>query len=211
MARGKPFLQLLPNHQRSPSLVVAMIVVMANERSDVAFKIAWKEVALQQDAVLECLMPAFNLALGLRMIGGTACVRHALVFQIIGQLPRHIAGAIVREQPWSMYDMSLIKHCRLQSQVQRILNVGSGHARAKLPSDDIAGVIIQDSRQVEPAPADHLQIHEVSLPELMYRSRFFPELIGSLHHNEGGARDQVMCFQQPVNTRLRDEVNCAHL
>ena len=40
---------------------------MIDELFDVGFKIARQVVVFQQDAVLERLMPAFDLALGLRM------------------------------------------------------------------------------------------------------------------------------------------------
>lgn len=41
-----------------------------------------QEVVLQQNAVLQCLVPSLNLALCLRMIRRAAIVRHPFVFQI---------------------------------------------------------------------------------------------------------------------------------
>ena len=58
------------------------------------FEVSGQEVVFQQDAVLECLMPALDLALGLRMIRRAACVRHALVFQVLGQITRDVAGPV---------------------------------------------------------------------------------------------------------------------
>ncbi len=49
--------------------MVALMVVVTDERRDVRFEIAGQEIFLKQNAVLQRLMPAFNLALGLRMIG----------------------------------------------------------------------------------------------------------------------------------------------
>ena len=72
------------------------MVVVPDEGCDVRFETTGQEVILQQDAVLERLMPAFDLALSLRMIGRAAGVRHALVFQIPGQIPRDVAWAVVR-------------------------------------------------------------------------------------------------------------------
>jgi hypothetical protein len=45
------------------------MVVLRHEGGDLAFEIAGQVVVLKQDAVLERLMPALDLALGLRVIG----------------------------------------------------------------------------------------------------------------------------------------------
>ena len=47
---------------------------MIDELFDVGFKVARQVVVFQQDAVLERLMPAFDLALCLRMVGSAANV-----------------------------------------------------------------------------------------------------------------------------------------
>ena len=47
--------------------VIALMVVMLDERVDLRFEVAWQEVVFQQDAVLERLVPAFDLTLCLRM------------------------------------------------------------------------------------------------------------------------------------------------
>ena len=48
--------------------MIARVVVALDEGLDLGFEIAWQEVVLQQDAVLERLVPAFDLALGLGMV-----------------------------------------------------------------------------------------------------------------------------------------------
>ena len=48
-------------------LVIALMVVVFDERLDLGFKIAWQEVVLKQNTVLQSLVPPFDLALGLRM------------------------------------------------------------------------------------------------------------------------------------------------
>ena len=48
--------------------MVALMVVMIDEGFDLGFEIAGQEVVFQQDAVLEGLVPALDLALGLRVI-----------------------------------------------------------------------------------------------------------------------------------------------
>ena len=50
------------------ALVVAVVVVMIDEFRDAVFEIAGQVVVLQQDAVLEGLMPTLDLALCLGMI-----------------------------------------------------------------------------------------------------------------------------------------------
>ena len=47
-------------------------VVVVDEGGDLGFKIAREEIVLQQDAVLESLVPALDLALGHWMIGRAA-------------------------------------------------------------------------------------------------------------------------------------------
>ena len=61
------------------ALVVPMLVVMLDEGVDLRLELARKIVVLEQDAVLERLMPALDLALGLRMARGAANVRDATV------------------------------------------------------------------------------------------------------------------------------------
>ena len=81
---------------------------MINEPADTGFKISWQVVILQQDAVLERLMPAFDLALGLRMVGSAANVSDVLCIQPLSQLSRDVAGAVVAEQTRLMDHPGLI-------------------------------------------------------------------------------------------------------
>ncbi len=90
------------------ALVVALVIVVLDERLDLAFEIAGQEVVFQQDAVLQGLVPALDLALGLRMEGCAANVAHTLGFDVIGQFARDIAWAIVAEQPGPVVDMGLV-------------------------------------------------------------------------------------------------------
>ena len=59
------------------TFVVAVVIVMIDELADLVFKITRQIIVLQQDAVLQGLVPAFNLALSLRMVGRTARVLYA--------------------------------------------------------------------------------------------------------------------------------------
>ena len=77
------------------ALVISLMIVVPDEGGNERFEIIWQEVVFQQNSVLQRLMPSFNLALCLRMIGRPACVRHAFVFQILGQISGDIAWTIV--------------------------------------------------------------------------------------------------------------------
>ena len=61
------------------------MVVVADEVSDFLFEIAGQIIVFMQDAVFEGLMPALNLALGLRVQGRTTRVIHALFAQPVCQ------------------------------------------------------------------------------------------------------------------------------
>src|SRR5665647_604734 len=88
--------------------MIASMVVVIDEPVDAGFKIARQVIIFQQDAVFERLMPAFDLALRLRMVGCAANVRHFLSFQPFSQISRHVAGTIVAKQTWLMDDPSLV-------------------------------------------------------------------------------------------------------
>src|SRR3546814_7213460 len=49
------------------ALVVTSVVIMLDERFDLGLKVAGQEVIFEQDAILEGLMPALDLALSLGM------------------------------------------------------------------------------------------------------------------------------------------------
>lgn len=51
------------------ALVVSAMVVMVDEGRDLGFEVFPEEVVFEQDAVLQRLVPAFDLALRLRMAG----------------------------------------------------------------------------------------------------------------------------------------------
>ena len=76
------------------------------------------------------------------------------------------------------------------------------HGGAQLPGDDVAGEVVEDSRQIKPAPADHLQIGEVGLPQLVRSRGLVLELIGCLDDDEGRAADQVVGLEQAVDRSL---------
>ena len=72
------------------ALVIAVMVVVLDEGGDLAFEIAGQVVILEQDAVFERLVPALDLALGLRMIGRSTDMLDVLFVQPIGKIARDI-------------------------------------------------------------------------------------------------------------------------
>ena len=61
------------------ALMVAVMIVVLDEAVDVRFEVTGQIVVLKQDAVLEGLVPALDLALGLPMARGAANMRDATV------------------------------------------------------------------------------------------------------------------------------------
>ena len=73
------------------ALVVAPVIVVLDERRDLAFEVSGQEVVLQQDAVFQRLVPALDLTLGLRMERGAANMVHVLGFDVVRQFARDVA------------------------------------------------------------------------------------------------------------------------
>ena len=65
------------------------------------------------------------------------------------------------------WDPGLVERRGLQRHFERGGDVLGLHRGAQLPGDDVAGEVVEDRRQVEPSPADDLEISEVRLPELV--------------------------------------------
>lgn len=66
------------------ALMIAGVVVVLNEGADPGLQVAKQEVVFRQDAVLQGLMPALDLALGLGMIGRPGDMSHLLLAQPFG-------------------------------------------------------------------------------------------------------------------------------
>ena len=86
------------------ALMIAAVIVVIDEGVDLLPEIAGQIVVFQQDAVLQGLVPAFDLALGFRVIRRAARMIHLLIFQPIGQLSADVTGPVVAEQPWLVND-----------------------------------------------------------------------------------------------------------
>lgn len=87
--------------------MISTMIVVADEPADLAFQIAGQEVVFQEDAVLQGLVPSFDLALGLGMVWCATNMIHALVIQPVSQFCGDVTGTIIRQQPWSMPDINL--------------------------------------------------------------------------------------------------------
>ncbi len=90
------------------AFVVAVMIIVLDERLDLALEVARQEVVFEQDAVFERLVPALDLALGLGMIRRSAHMFHSAIVEPFGQIARYVAGAIVAEQPGLVLDVGLI-------------------------------------------------------------------------------------------------------
>src|SRR5271170_3763382 len=115
------------------AFVVAAVVVVGDESANLGFEIAGQEVVFQQDAVLEGLVPALDLALGHRMIGRATQVFDVAGFEPFGQVARNIDRTVVRQEPGSIGRLGLLQPAGLQRQVERGGDILGLHRGAKLP------------------------------------------------------------------------------
>ena len=75
-------------------MITAMVIVI-DEPVDLGFEIAGQIIVFEQDAVLERLMPALDLALCLRMARRTADVTDIALVEPFGQIGGDVGRAIV--------------------------------------------------------------------------------------------------------------------
>ena len=144
------------------------MAVVRHECCDLAFEIAGQVVVLKQDAVLERLMPALHLALGLRVIGA---LRTCYIFHLFSHSARspQRMSAVGRQKPRSVNDGHLIEAGRRQRQIECGGDVLRFHCRAELPGFNEAREVVQHGREIVPAPSRDLEVGEVGLPELVGR------------------------------------------
>ncbi len=154
---------------------------------------------LEQDTVLHGLVPPLDLALGLWVVWRASDMVHVFVLKIVGQVARDVRRAVVAEQPWFGDHGRAVAARGFQRQVERSGHILGFHRGAELPGDDVPAIVIQYGAEVEPAPAEDLQIGKVGLPQLIGARGFVPEFIGCLHHDVRWCRDQVFRLQDTVN------------
>jgi hypothetical protein len=80
------------------AFVIAPMVVALDEGCDLGFEITRQEVVFEQDAVLYCLVPPLDLALGLGMARCPTGVFHFSIPKPAGQLTSDVTRPIVGKQ-----------------------------------------------------------------------------------------------------------------
>ena len=94
----------------------------------------------------------------------------------------HAGGVpIVGQQARLVPDGDLFAARSFQGELQRVGDVSGLHRGAQLPRHDIPGEVVQDGRQIHPAPAQHLDVGEVGLPHLIDDCGFVSYLQGGTH------------------------------
>lgn len=72
--------------QVGQALVIAMVVMVIGEGTDLSFEVAGQVVVFQQNTVRHRLMPPFDLARDLWMMRCATLMIHALTLKTIGQI-----------------------------------------------------------------------------------------------------------------------------
>ena len=80
-------------------------------------------------AVLQRLMPAFDLALRLGMVGRTADVLHALAVQPFSEIGGEVGRTIVRQQSRPMNDGDVVEASGRQGEIEGSRHVLGPHGR----------------------------------------------------------------------------------
>ena len=86
------------------ALVVSQVIVVGDEVADLGFEITRQIVVLEQDAVLQRLVPALDLALGLGMERRASDMIDAMIFEPFGQITGNVARPVVAQQPGAVGD-----------------------------------------------------------------------------------------------------------
>jgi len=125
-------------------------------------------------------------------------VGHVVTLQPFRQVVRDIRGAVVGQQPWPMEDPGFVEPRGIQRHFER----GGGLTSSafivvhSFQATIVAGEVVEDRREVEPSPANDLEISEVRLPELVWCRRLILELVRGFHHDEGWAGDQIAGLEE---------------
>ena len=82
------------------ALVIAPVIIKADEGANLLPGITGRLVVLQQDAVLEVLVTTLDFALSLRAIWRTADMVHLPIFQPFTQFSRDGTRPVFAQQPW---------------------------------------------------------------------------------------------------------------
>ena len=88
--------------------MVTQVIVVLDEARDLGFEITGQIIVLEQNPVLERLVPALDLALGLRMEGSTADMAYAPIREPFRQVAGEVARAVVAQQAGPMRHLGAI-------------------------------------------------------------------------------------------------------
>ena len=84
--------------QIADAFVVSTMVVMIDECRDLRFEVFREVVVFEQDAIFQRLVPALDLALGLRMSRCAVNLRDRSLFQPFTEVRGDVTRTIVRQQ-----------------------------------------------------------------------------------------------------------------
>ncbi len=94
--------------QIADALMVTMVVVVIDEPTDLPLEVTRQEVIFEQDAVLQRLMPALDLALGLGVVWRAADMLHATIVEVIRQITGNVRRTVVRQETWLVNDLGMV-------------------------------------------------------------------------------------------------------
>jgi len=95
--------------QVAEALVVSAVIVVGDEGSDAGFELTGQIIVLEQDAVLQGLVPTLDLALCLRMEWCPADVVDGVSLEPCGEVRRDVTRAVVGQKPGPIGDGSLFE------------------------------------------------------------------------------------------------------
>ena len=116
--------------------MVTLMFVVLEEGLDVCLKVAGQEVVFHQDAALQGLPPALNLALSLGMARGSADVAHLPGFDVFHQLAGDVAETVIAEQPGFVQHRGAVTTRSLEGDIKPVSHIIGVHGGAQLPGDD---------------------------------------------------------------------------
>jgi hypothetical protein len=94
--------------QIADSLMVTLVVVVIDEGVDLGLEITGQVIVLEQDAVLQGLVPALDLALGLGMEGRAPDVPDGAVLKPFGQIAGDVRRTVIAQQTWPMGNLGAL-------------------------------------------------------------------------------------------------------
>lgn len=90
------------------ALVVSTMIVVFDEGRDLGFEVLLEEVVFEQDAVLQRLVPAFDLTLCFRMARSAVDLGDLVCLQPFTEIRGDVTRAVVGQQALPMFDPDLV-------------------------------------------------------------------------------------------------------